>query len=261
MGVIMTNCCKNEFRNTELLTSSTNLSNNSFNDENIIKKIPQINNANEGIDYITSKDCYQILIRKVPKIILVKNLCQNLESQEIFSFIKHSINWILPARAEKNNKKIQKYILMIKNYTKYGTKKVLDELEHININNIIKKEDEIFLLQSLSDWVILIQIILFLNKSSDTKNKGSDFSYKNVCSVYDINLWYEKNMEETIKRYCFDGCYFLLLIKSKNKNVNNNYKKFVKTTNNIKVNNDTKNEIKKLFHLTEDFIRQISKED
>ena len=101
MGVIMTNYCKNDFTNTEFLTSSTNLSNKSFNDENIIKKIPQINNANEGIDYITSKDCYQILIRKVPKIILVKKLCQNLESQEIFSFIKHSINWILPARAEK----------------------------------------------------------------------------------------------------------------------------------------------------------------
>ena len=261
MGVIMTNCCKNENESTELLTSSSNLSITSFNDENILKKIPKLNNTNEGIDYITSKECYQILIRKVPKIILVKKLCQNLEPQEIFCFIKQSINWILPYRLEKCNKKIQKYIAMIKNYTKYGTKKILDELEHININNIIKKEDEIFLLQSLSDWVILIQIILFLNNGRDNNNKGGDFSCKNVCSVYEINLWYNRNMEEIIKKYCFDGCYFLFQIKIKNSNENKNANKFVKTSYNIKVNNNTKNEIKKIFHLTEDFIKQLSQED
>ena len=44
---------------------------------------------------------------------------------------------------------MQKYILMIKNYTNFGTKKIIGEIEDINNNNLIIKEDEKFLLQSL----------------------------------------------------------------------------------------------------------------
>ncbi len=260
MGIIMTNCCKNEYTNTELLTSSSLLTNNSFKDGDVLKKIPEINNSSEGIDYLTSKDCYQILIRKIPKFIFTKKLCQKLEPKEIFYFIKQSINWIFSASSEKNDKIIKKYIEMIKNYTEYGTKKILDDLENINIYKIIKKEDYIVLIQSLSDWIMLIELILFLNKSNDNKNKGSKYNYKNLCTVYDINLWYDKNMEEIIKRYCFDGCYFLLQIKIKYKNEKYDYNKFVQTTFNVKVNNNTKNEIKKNFLLTEDFIKQISQE-
>ena len=251
----MTNCCQNNYSNTELITS-TSITSNQFKDENLLKKIPEIKESNEGIDYITSKDCYQILIKKTPKIILIKKLCQNLEAQEIFNLIKQSINWILPAKIEKNDKNIQKYIVMVKNYTKFGTKKILDDLEHIN--NLLKKDDEIFLLQSLSDWVMLIELIMFLNNSRDNNNRGRDYSCKNVCTVYDINLWYNKNMEEIIKKYCFDGIYYLLQIKIKYKHEKNNFNKFVQTPNNVKVNNDTKNEIKKIFILIEDFVKEIS---
>ena len=253
----MTNCCKNNYTNTELFTTSS-ITSNQFNDENLLKKIPEINESNEGIDYITSKDCYQILIKKTPKIILIKKLCRNLDTQEIFHLIKQSINWILPAKIEKNdNKKIQKYILMIKNYTKFGTKKILDDLEHIS--NLFKKEDEIFLLQSLSDWVMLIELIMFLNNRRDNNNnRGTDYSCKNVCTVYDINLWYNKNLGEIIKKYCFDGIYFLLQLKIKYKQQNKNSNKFVQTPNNVKVNSDTKNEIKKMFFLIEDFVKEIS---
>ena len=256
MGVIMTNCCQNNFSNTELITSSS-ISGNQFNDENLIKKIPEINESNEGLDYITSRDCYQILIKKIPKIILIKKLCQNLDAQEIFNLIKQSINWILPAKIDKKDKNIQKYFLMIKTYTKIGTKKILDDLE--KINNLFKKEDEILLLQSLSDWVMLIELILFLNNSRDNNNnRGSDYSCKNVCTVYDINLWYNKKLEEIIKKYCFDGIYYLLQIKIKYKHEKNNFNQFVKTPNNIKVNSETKNEIKKMLILIEDFVKEIS---
>ena len=260
MGVIMTNCCQNNYSNTELITSSS-LTSYQFNDENLLKKIPEIKESNEGIDYITSKDCYQILIKKTPKIILIKRLCHNLDAQEIFNLIKQSINWILPAKIEKNDKNIQKYILMIKNYTKFGTKKILDDLEQINY--LLKKEDEIFLLQSLSDWAMLIELIIFLNNKRENNNnkynnRGTEYSLKNVCTVYDINLWYNKNLGEIIKKYCFDGIYFLVQIKMKYKQENKNLNKFVQTANNTKVNSDTKNEIKKIFILIEDFVKEIS---
>lgn len=253
----MTNCCQNNYSNTEFITTSS-IASNQFNDENLLKKIPEIKESNEGIDYITSKDCYQILIKRTPKFILIKKLCQNLDAKEIFNLIKQSINWILPAKADKNDKKIQKIISMIKNYTKFGTKKILDDLEKINY--LLKKEDEILLLQSLSDWVMLIELIMFLNNRRDSNNnRGTDYSCKNVCTVYDINLWYNKNLGEIIKKYCFDGIYFLLQIKMKyNKHENKNSNKFVQTPNNVKVNSDTKNEIKKIFILIEDFVKEIS---
>ena len=252
----MANCCQNNYSNTELITSSS-MTSYQFNDENILKKIPEIKESNEGIDYITSKDCYQILIKKTPKIILIKRLCHNLDAQEIFNLIKQSINWILPAKIEKKDRNIHNYILMIKKYTKFGTKKILDDLEQINY--LFKKEDDIFLLQSLSDWVMLIELIMFLNNRRDNNNnRGSDYSLKNVCTVYDINLWYNKNIGEIIKKYCFDGIYFLVQIKMKYKQENKNLNKFVQTPNNTKVNSDTKNEIKKIFILIEDFVKEIS---
>ena len=131
MGVIMTNCCKKDFLNTELITSSS-IADNTFKDENLFKKIPIIKDSNEGMEYITSKECYQILIRKIPKILFIKRLCENIDAQKIFYFIKQAINWIFSAKTEKNDKKINKYILMIQEYTKFGTKKILDELESIN---------------------------------------------------------------------------------------------------------------------------------
>lgn len=257
MGVIMTNCCQNNYSNTELITSSS-LTSYQFNDENLLKKIPEIKESNEGIDYITSKDCYQILIKKTPKIILIKRLCHNLDAQEIFNLIKQSINWILPAKIEKNDKNIQKYILMIKNYTNFGTKKIIGEIEDINNNNLLIKEDEKFLLQSLSDWILLIELILFLNNSNDNNNYGTDFSCKNLCTAYDINLWSNKNIDDVIKKYCFDGCYYLLQIKIKYKQENRSFNKFLQTSYNSKVNIEIKNEFKKIFSLLEDFVNEIS---
>ena len=79
----MNNCCKNEYTPTELMTSSS-IRENVFNDESSLLKVPEIKNSDQGIDYIISNECYQILIKKVPKNIFVKKLCQNLNAQEIF---------------------------------------------------------------------------------------------------------------------------------------------------------------------------------
>lgn len=256
MGVIMTNCCKNEYTPTELMTSSS-IRENVFNDESSLLKVPEIKNSDQGIDYIISNECYQILIKKVPKNIFVKKLCQNLNAQEIFYFIKKAINWILPIRIEKNDKKIKHYIIMVKNYTKFGTKKILDELESLNINHLMKKNDENILLQSLSDWMMLIELIMYLNNSSHNNNRGSDFSCKNICTVYDITLWNNRNLEEIIKKYSFDGCYYLLQIKIKYNQANYQNGKFIKTTYDIKLNKESKNQVKKLFSLIEDFTKEL----
>ena len=256
----MTNCCSNACSNNELTTYSSINDNFDFQDEDSLKNIPQIKDSNEGINFIISKECYQILIKKIPKNIFTKKLCQNLKAKNIFCLIKQVINWILPVTILKKDKTIKKYILMIKNYTKFGTKKILDELEELNTNNLIKKEDEPLLLQSLSDWIMLIELIMFLNNSCDNNNKiVVDYNRKKTCSVYDINLWYNKNIEEVIKRYCFEGCYFLLQIKMKYYHENSNYNKIIKTPE-IKVNKISKNEVKKAFYLIEDFVKELSEE-
>ena len=256
MGIILTNCCKNDFSHTEIMTTSSMID-NTFHDENLIKKIPQLKNSNQGLDYITSHECYQLLIRKIPKIIFTKQLCQFIGVEEIFKLIKESINWICNSKIKKNSKKIKKYILMIKNYTNYGTKKIWKELEDINNSKLLKKEDERFFLQSLSDWIMLIELILFLNNSNDNNNYGPDFSCKNICTAYDINLWSNKNLEDVIKKYCFDGCYFLVQIKIKYLNENKSFNKFLKTSYNSKLNAEIKNEFKKNFTLLENFVNEI----
>lgn len=252
----MANCCRNENSSSELNTSAS-ISDNIFQDEQLLNKIPTVKDSISGINYITSKESYQILIRKIPKIIFTKKLSQNLSTSELIQFINKSINWILEAKTEKNDKKIIKYILMIKNYTKFGTTNILKELN--NIRNLIRKEDDNFLLQSLSDWIMLIQLIMFMNNSNNNNNKGSDYSCKNLCTAYDINLWYNRNLEKVIKNYCFDGCFFLIQIKIKYKSINK-YSKFITTSFDMKINNDTKNEVKKLFCLIEDFVKELSKD-
>ena len=59
---------------------------------------------------------------------------------------------------------------------------------------------------------MLIELIMFMNKSNEYNNIGTEFSCKNVSTEYDINLWYNKNISEVIRKYCFDGCYFLLYV-------------------------------------------------
>lgn len=255
MGVVMRNCCQSDHSNTEFITSSS-INENLYLDENLLNRIPKLKDSNQGINYITSKECYQILIRKVPKITFLKKLCQNLSIQELFIFIKKSINWILTAKIEKNEKIIIKYLTMIKNYVNYGTKKIINDLSNV----LFEQEDENYLIQSLSDFIMLIELIMFMNKSSEYNNKGTDFSCKNVSTEYDINLWYNKNINEVIRKYCFDGCYFLLFLKLKYKCENkHNNTKFIQTPNYNKINNETKNEVKKLFYLIEDFIKEITK--
>ena len=256
MGNIMATCCQDELIKTEMNTSST--LGDIFQDEELLNEIPTIKDSNEGIKYITSNKCYELLIRKIPKVIFTKTLCKNLNTSEIFIFIKKSIDYINKVKIMKNEAKIKKYILTIKNYTKYGTKNISEELD--SINNLIQNRDDNYLLQSLSNWIMLIQLIFFLNNKNDKKNRGSDFSCKNECNAYDINLWCNQNLEKAFKRYSFEGCFFLIQIKMRyiSNNSRNSTNQFLSTPSDIKVSNEIKNEAKNLFDLTQDFVKEIS---
>jgi hypothetical protein len=257
MGGIMTTCCQNDRMKSEINTSSSMLDNITY-DEQILNEIPSVKNSAEGLKFIISNECYELLIKKIPKVIFTKRISKNLNTSEIFSFIKKCINYVSLVKIMKSDAIIKKYILTAKNYTKLGTKKIIDDLN--NINNIINNSDDNYLLQSLSDWIMLIQLILFLNNKNDNKNRGSDFSCKNRCNTYDINLWLNQNLEKVIKKYCFDGCFFLIQIKMKYISNNNKYNnsQFLSTPSDIKVSNEIKNKSKKFLSLTEDFVKELS---
>ena len=85
-------------------------------------------------------------------------------------------------------------------------------------------------------------------------NKGEKYHTDNECR----HLYGKTYITYHGKKYIFDGCYFLSKIKIK-------YKYELKDTislgklipTQIKVNPDTKNEIKKLVTLVEDFINEL----
>ena len=78
-----------------------------------------------------------------------------------------------------------------------------------------------------------------------------------IISLANDNLWKNRFIDKIIKNYVFDGIYFLIKIKDK---LTSNHKetisldKIVPVQRNIKINSETKNEIKKLVALVEDFV-------
>ena len=236
MGIV-TRCCSSQFYNSDLdPPSKTNEKENQLNNIIFINKIPEVKDSIQGLNYLFSKECSNI-ITKISRNIFTKKLCKELSPKEIYIFLKKVIDWILSYKILKKDFEFRNYISKIQIYTKLGTKKLISELNTISHN--FKKEDEDILIRSLSDWIMLIQLIISLNN----------------------NLWMNKNIEKMVKNYVFDGCYFLIMIKkkySKKQKETIDRDKFVLIqTNSIKINSDTKNEIKKLVHLVEDFTNDL----
>ena len=237
MGVV-TKCCTSQYLYSDMNSASKETENqNQINNIMLIKKIPEIKDSNQGLNYICSKECNNI-ISKISRTVFIKKLCNEMSTLEIYIFLKKLINWIISYEILNNDITIQKYINQIKIYTKIGTKKIICELN--TFSKKFKKEEEELLLRSLSDWVMLIQLIM---------------------SLADGNLWKNRFIDKIIKNYVFDGIYFLVKIKDK---FTNNQKetvsldKIVPVQRNIKINSQTKNEIKKLVALVEDFVIDLT---
>ena len=237
MGVV-TKCCTSQYLYSDMNSASKETENqNQINNIMLIKKIPEVKDSNQGLNYICSKECNNI-ISKISRTVFIKKLCNEMSTLEIYIFLKKLINWIISYEILNNDLTIRKYITQIKIYTKIGTKKIILELN--TLSKKFKKEEEELLLRSLSDWVMLIQLII---------------------SLVDGNLWKNRFIDKIIKNYVFDGIYFLIKIKDK---FTNNQKetvsldKIVPVQRNIKINSQTKNEIKKLVALVEDFVIDLT---
>ena len=237
MGVV-TKCCTSQYTYSDMNSASKETENqNQINNIMLIKKIPEVKDSNQGLNYICSKECNNI-ISKISRTVFIKKLCNEMSTLEIYIFLKKLINWIISYEIINNDITIQKYITQIKIYTKIGTKKIILELN--TLSKKFKKEEEELLLRSLSDWVMLIQLIM---------------------SLADGNLWKNRFIDKIIKNYVFDGIYFLVKIKDKftnNKKETVSLDKIVPVQRNIKINSQTKNEIKKLVALVEDFVIDLT---
>ena len=239
MGVV-TKCCTSQYLNSDMNSASKETENqnqNQINNIMLIKKIPEVKDSNQGLNYICSKECNNIIL-KISRTVVIKKLCNEMSTLEIYIFLKKLINWIISYEIINNDITIQKYITQIKIYTKIGTKKIILELN--TLSKKFKKEEEELLLRSLSDWVMLIQLII---------------------SLADGNLWKNRFIDKIIKNYVFDGIYFLVKIKDKftnNKKETVSLDKIVPVQRNIKINSQTKNEIKKLVALVEDFVIDLT---
>ena len=232
MGIV-TKCCTIQFyNNIDKDTSPQTYENINF---LLIKQIPEVIDSNQCFNYICSKECSN-LITKMPRNIFVKSLCKEMNTSEIFLLLKKTINWIISYKIENKKEKLEiKNIYIIQIYTKYGTQKILSELDSL----LIKKEENDFLLRSLSDWIMLIQLIINCNiDNSITKGRR----------------------ERNIKKYVFDGAYFLIKIKNKyiyEQKDKMNIDKIVPIKNNFKISSDTKNEVKKIIDLVQDFFYDL----
>ena len=235
MGVV-TKCCTNQYFYSDIDSPAKGNESQNQNQSNniiLIKKIPEVKDSNQGLNYIYSTECYNI-ITKISRTIFTKKLCKKMSAEEIYTFLKKIIGWIIAFKYTEKDLIIKKHVSKIQIYTKLGTNKIISELNSFSYK--FKKDEEELLLRSLSDWIMLIQLIMSLTKD---------------------NLWKKKDMDKNIKSYVFDGIYFLIKIKTKythERKETVNLDRIFPIQTNYKINYDTKNEIKNIVALVEDLV-------
>jgi hypothetical protein len=203
MGVI-TNCC------TSQSTIQSSISIYSLSDDDIFKnienEIPTISDVNHAFKFITSKDYYSLLIKKIPKHIISKKICYKLTNNDIISLINNLFEWIKKEELEIDEI-AKKSINLIKENAKISLNYILKEIKTIQYNDKI----EVSILQSLTCVSLITQCLLYLaNKQNEE------------ILEYKYNLWENKNIIEEAKKYGFQAAYFLLLVKKKyTNNINN----------------------------------------
>ena len=237
----MTKCCSGQLSSQDKNEKNNSLSTeeNDIKEIKYINMIPEIKDLKQFINYINSKECSLIISKISSRTLFVKKLCKQITPKELINFIKISIQFILSYNSGNTNKETLKFISMIKTYTKLSTKKIIEEFNIFS--NLIKKEDENYLIRSLSDWFMLILLLRYLNNNED------------------VNLWINNNFDKLIKNYSFDGCYFLIKIKNKY-NSSESYKRrfeIVPSQIDYSINSDIKSEVKKLGNLVQDFINEL----
>jgi hypothetical protein len=231
MGVIVS-CCTG---NSEIQNSSISVYTLSgiepINNNDLYKdEIPNITDLNQAYTFITSKDYYPLLCKKIPKHIISKKICLKLNNTDIMTLINNLFEWIRKEEFYDCDDTTKKNINFIKENTKMSLNYILKELKDNKFNN---DKINIFMLQSLTHMSIIVQCILFL---VNNKNKESN--------IYNSCIWDNKNIIHEAKINAFQAAYFLLLTKNKNN----------KDTNlENKITNEKKEEIKDYYKVSLNF--------
>ena len=218
MGVI-TNCCTRQS-----ITQASSISIYSLEEDLKDNEISQndkmaISDEEHALKFITSKDYYSLLLKKIPKHKIAKNICVKLNNIKIISLVNKLYQWIQKEEFQNCDDISKNKINLIKSNSKISLNYLLKELNNINFNEGI----DIYILQVLTSVSLIVQSLLFLS------NNNEDNEFK-------LNIWENKNIVDEAKNYGFQAAYFLCLIKKKYEAIKNNNSNF---------NDDNKITIKK----------------
>ena len=238
MGVINICCTK------DLIIQSSSISIYSQTEEETLENNDKykdiisssINDINQALKFITSDEYYPLLLKKIPKHIISKKICQNLNNNDIITLLNNLVDWIQNENAYNCDQNSKKDINLIKENTKNGLKYILKELKDKKLNN---QKIDAYILQALTSISLIVQCILYIIN----KNKGT--------KEFNISIWGAGNIVDEAKKYVFQAAYFLLLTKKKYNNENKNI------NNENKITNDKKDEINNYYRISIQFTKDI----
>ena len=230
MGAIA-NCCT---RQTIIQISSMSVyslteEDTSKNKELYQNEIITISDKDHAFKFITSKDYYTLLLKKIPKHIISKSICSKLNNIEIITLINNLFQWINNEEFLNCDECSKRDIDSIKENIKISLNYILKELKNIKF----KEKIEIDILQALTSISLIVQCLLYL---SNNRQEIKEFK---------INIWGKKNIVDEAKKYGFQASYFLCLLKKKyqnNLNIEN------------RITNEKKEEYNSFYTITLDFV-------
>ena len=236
MGVI-TNCCSRQS-----ITQGSSISIYSLEEDTKDNELPQnekmsISDEEHALKFITSKDYYSLLLKKVPKHKIAKNICLKLDNAKIFSLINKLFQWILQEEFNNCDENSKNKINLIKTNAKISLNYLLKELKNIKFSEGI----DIYILQGLTSLALIAQCLLFLS------NKTEDNEFK-LC------IWDNKNIVDEAKNYGFQAAYFFCLIKKKYEAIKNNNSNF---NDDNKITNKKKEEFNAFYKISINYANDL----
>ena len=233
MGVI-TNCCTNQtiIHSSSISVYSLTEVDNSNNNELYQNELITISDKDQALKFITSKDYYTLILKKIPKHIISKSICSKFNNIDIINLIINLFHWIKNEEFENCDENTKRDINSIKENIKISLNFILKELTNIKY----KEKMEIYILQALTSISLIVQCLLFLSNN----NKG--------INEFKINIWGKKNIVDEAKKYGFQASYFLCLLKKKYQNNLNNENK---------ISNEQKEEYNSFYKTTIDFVNDL----
>jgi hypothetical protein len=236
MGALV-NCCSKQsvIYSSSLSIYSLNENESSKGNDSYNDIIAPISDINQVLKFITSKEYYLLLIKKIPKHIISKNICQKLNNNDIMTIINNLYDWIKNENMDNCDDTTKQSINLIKENTLLGLRFILKELKNTKFNGQL----DIFILQAFTSISLIAQCILYLKNRHDQKDNS-----------FNISIWENQNIVNEAKIYAFQAAYFLLMIKKKYGNKENN-------TYENKITNEIKEQINKFYEISINFSNNI----